>query len=85
VFEEMVKNLKELRTDVYGNYVISHVLEFGNSEERVKITDEIIDDIVELSMHKFGSNVVEKCLQHSKPDQQSQIVDRLVSVPISHQ
>jgi pumilio RNA-binding family len=58
----MIKNLKELRTDVYGNYVVSHVLEKGEKTYRVKITDEIIDDIVELSMHKFGSNVVEKCL-----------------------
>jgi len=58
----MIQNLKELRTDVYGNYVISHVLEFGDQQDRLKITDEILDDIVELSMHKFGSNVVEKCL-----------------------
>jgi len=58
----MIQNLKELRTDVYGNYVISHVLEFGDPQDRLKITDEILDDIVELSMHKFGSNVVEKCL-----------------------
>lgn len=47
---------------MYGNYVVSHVLEKGEKTYRVKITDEIIDDIVELSMHKFGSNVVEKCL-----------------------
>jgi len=62
VFEEMIKNLRELRTDVYGNYVVSHVMEFGEVQDRVKITDEILDDIVELSMHKYGSNVVEKCL-----------------------
>jgi len=85
VFDEMIKNLKELRTDVYGNYVVSHVIEFGAIEYRTKIIDEIIDDIVELSMHKYGSNVVEKCLQHSSADRKSQIVDRLVSVPIAHQ
>ena len=58
----MIKNLRELRTDVYGNYVVSHVMEFGEVQDRVKIADEILDDIVELSMHKYGSNVVEKCL-----------------------
>ena len=68
MFDEMIKNLKELRTDVYGNYVVSHVIEHGESVDRVKITDEIIDDIVELSMHKYGSNVVEKCLQNSRAD-----------------
>lgn len=85
VFDEMIKNLKELRTDVYGNYVVSHVLEFGENSDRARIADEIIDDIVELSMHKYGSNVVEKCLQHLSADLKSQIVDRLVSVPIAHQ
>ncbi|MFM7858706.1 MAG: hypothetical protein ACKO96_43995 [Flammeovirgaceae bacterium] len=81
----MIKNLKELRTDVYGNYVVSHVLEFGEISDRNRIADEIIDDIVELSMHKYGSNVVEKCLQHLPADRKSQIVDRLVSVPIAYQ
>ncbi len=82
MYDEMIKNLKELRTDVYGNYVVSHVLEFGENSDRIRISDEIIDDIVELSMHKYGSNVVEKCLQHLSADRKSQIVDRLVSVPI---
>ena len=70
---------------MYGNYVVSHVLEFGENCDRTRIADEIIDDIVELSMHKYGSNVVEKCLQHLSADRKSQIVDRLVSVPIAHQ
>jgi len=55
-------SLKELRTDIYGNYVVSHILEFGESQDKIKIIDEILDDLIELSMHKFGSNVVEKCL-----------------------
>ena len=73
-----------MRTDVYGNYVVSHVLEFGCLADRHRIVEEILDDLVELSMHKFGSNVVEKCLMHAPEDLQSEVVDRLVSVPISN-
>jgi Pumilio-family RNA binding repeat len=68
ILDEIILNLKELRTDVYGNYVISHMLEFGSFSDRDKIIDEIIDDLPELSLHKFGSNVVEKCLVHSSPE-----------------
>ena len=55
-------SLKGLRTDIYGNYVVSHILEFGEPQDKIRIIDEILDDLIELSMHKFGSNVVEKCL-----------------------
>jgi hypothetical protein len=75
--------MKELRTHLYGNYVVSHVLEFGDLQDRSKIIDEILDDLVELSLHKFGSNVVEKCLLHSPADRKPQIVDGLVSVPVN--
>jgi len=62
VFDEVMASLKGLRTDIYGNYVVSHILEFGEPQDKIRIIDEILDDLIELSMHKFGSNVVEKCL-----------------------
>lgn len=80
--DEIIANLRELRTDLYGNYVVSHVLEFGDYQDRSKIIEEIMDDLVELSLHKYGSNVVEKCLVHAPPEKQTHIVDRLVSVPL---
>lgn len=83
ILDEIFINMKELRTHLYGNYVVSHVLEFGDLQDRSKIIDEILDDLVELSLHKFGSNVVEKCLLHSPTDRLPQIVDGLVSVPVN--
>lgn len=68
ILNEIIQNLKELRSDVYGNYVVSHVLEYGSLVDRSRIIDEILDDLVELSLHKFGSNVVEKCLMHAPLD-----------------
>jgi hypothetical protein len=29
IYDEIFGNLKLLRTDKYGNYVVSHILEFG--------------------------------------------------------
>jgi hypothetical protein len=72
-----------LRTDSFGNYVVSHVLECGDLEDRCKIIDEIMDDLVELSLTKNGSNVVETCLNHAPQDRKTQIIDHLVSVPLT--
>ena len=76
----MLKKLSELRTNSYGNYVVSHILEFGDKYDKARIIDEILDDIVELSLHKFGSNVVEKCLMFAPENLKEEIIDRIVSV-----
>ena len=85
LIDEIIANLRELRTDIYGNYVVSHLMEFGITPDKHKLIDESLDELVEMSMHKFGSNVVEKCLLFAPNERREQIVDRLVSVPIQGQ
>lgn len=34
ILQEVKINLRELRTDIYGNYVVSHILEFGELKDR---------------------------------------------------
>mmetsp|Transcript_21372 Transcript_21372/g.46751 ORF Transcript_21372/g.46751 Transcript_21372/m.46751 type:complete len:1134 (+) Transcript_21372:1-3402(+) len=62
VMEEILQNTCQLAQDQYGNYVIQHVLEHGNSQERLRVVKALAPEIVKLSLHKFASNVVEKCL-----------------------
>jgi len=47
---------------MYGNYVISHVLEHGIMEDKLFVINKMKKKVLQLSMHKFGSNVIEKCL-----------------------
>lgn len=76
----------ELRSDIYGNYVVSHVLEFGTEREKERIVIACIEDLIDLSLHKFGSNVVEKCLQHAPEPLKLDLLDRIVSVrPIAQE
>jgi hypothetical protein len=84
VLTEVLAKITDLRTNSYGNYVVSHILEFGGEKDKSKIIEEIIDDIVELSLHKFGSNVVEKCLMFAPAYQKKEIIDRIVSAPPVH-
>jgi pumilio RNA-binding family len=56
-----------LTKDVYGNYVISHVLEHGKQSDKDFVIQKMKKKVLQLSLHKFGSNVIEKCLQFADP------------------
>jgi pumilio RNA-binding family len=65
VLNEVFERVLDLTRDMYGNYVISHVLEHGETSDKVFVINKIKKKVLALSNHKFGSNVIEKCLVHS--------------------
>jgi Pumilio-family RNA binding repeat len=65
VLNEVFERVLDLTKDVYGNYVISHVLEHGIPADKAFVINKIKKKVLMLSNHKFGSNVIEKCLVHS--------------------
>jgi hypothetical protein len=67
-----------------GNYVIQHVLERGQPDERAQVLRSLADQVVSLSSHKFASNVMEKCIQFcSKEDRDVMIAEILARSPNS--
>ncbi len=58
----MFERVLDLTKDMYGNYVISHVLEHGIMEDKLFVINKMKKKVLQLSMHKFASNVIEKCL-----------------------
>ncbi|PVZ99288.1 hypothetical protein BB558_004705 [Smittium angustum] len=56
IFERLVM-------DQYGNYVIQHILEYGNKKQREEATGLVKRGIIRYSKNKFASNVVEKSLR----------------------
>lgn len=50
----MHRNTEKLVQDQYGNYVIQHVLEHGNPEDKSRIISELRGRILLLSQHKFA-------------------------------
>lgn len=63
---------------MYGNYVISHVLEHGKPSDKLFVINKIKKRVIQLSMHKFGSNVIEKCLVHSDKKQKDEIIGEII-------
>jgi len=69
VLEELHTHSEQLIQDQYGNYVVQHVLDHGNPEDKSKIMNSVRGKVLHLSQHKFASNVLEKCVQNaSRPD-----------------
>jgi pumilio RNA-binding family len=68
----------QLAKDQYGNYVVQHVLEHGQPEERARVVRALAGQVVELSRHKFASNVVEKCIQFCAKDDRAALINEVL-------
>ena len=64
--KNILKNLNEIITDQYGNYVIQSILTKEGSLLEEDFTNEICKNIIFYSNNKFSSNAVEKCFENAK-------------------
>jgi len=78
VFERVL----DLTKDIYGNYVISHVLDHGSRADKDFVIEKIKGRVVNLSMHKFGSNVIEKCLVHADRNQREELIHEIHNIKL---
>ena len=62
----ILKNLSEIITDQYGNYLIQEILIKPNSPIVKDFIYEISKNIVFYSNNKFSSNAVEKCFENEE-------------------
>ena len=76
----ILENVKELTPHKFGNYVLTHIMQYGLEEEKIKIIDQIIDQIIAHSIDKLGSNVVESCLRFAPETRKKLILDKIVDV-----
>ena len=63
MFEEIKSNCIQIMKDVFGNFVIQKVLEFGPNEHIQSLFEEIKGNILELSKHIYGCRVIQKFIQ----------------------
>ena len=49
-------------TDVFGNYVIQKLLEYGSDDHRRQLTEAMRGHVVELTLQTYGCRVVQKAL-----------------------
>lgn len=63
VMAEVLPAVKRLRNDVFGNYVVQKLLEFGTPQMRADLRDSLKGEMLHLSLQMYGCRVVQKALE----------------------
>jgi pumilio RNA-binding family len=63
VIKEVLPAIRRLRNDVFGNYVIQKLLDFGTSKMKTEIRDTLEGEMLPLSLQMYGCRVVQKSLE----------------------
>lgn len=63
VMDEIIPAIKELQNDVFGNYVIQKVYEFGTDSMKKDLKGTLDGNMLLLSLQMYGCRVVQKALE----------------------
>jgi pumilio RNA-binding family len=74
VAKEVLPAIRRLRNDVFGNYVVQKLLDFGSSQVRSAIRDTLEGELLQLSLQMYGCRVVQKALETLQQDDVSRLL-----------
>jgi pumilio RNA-binding family len=60
---EVLPAVRQLRNDVFGNYVVQKLLEFGTPQMKGDLRDTLKGEMLPLSLQMYGCRVVQKALE----------------------
>jgi len=60
IFHESLPFLTDLITDVFGNYIVQSLIQYGTEEMIAAICDQILGKMVHLTRNKYGCRVIQK-------------------------
>lgn len=63
VMKEVLLAIRQLRNDVFGNYVVQKLLDFGTPQVKADIRDTLEGEMLQLSLQMYGCRVVQKALE----------------------
>lgn len=64
IFDEVLPQMNTLMTDVFGNYVLQKLFEFGTPDQVESLAQLLQGQAVQLSMQMYGCRVVQKALEY---------------------
>jgi len=64
IFDEILPSAHMLMTDVFGNYVLQKLFEFGTPDQCETLAVLLTGQSVQLSMQMYGCRVVQKALEY---------------------
>lgn len=74
VFEEIMPSAQVLMTDVFGNYVLQKIFEYGSPEQCEALALLLRGQAVQLSMQMYGCRVVQKALEYVSTERLVELV-----------
>jgi len=69
VMQEVLPAIRRLRNDVFGNYVIQKLLDFGTPDMKSDIRETLEGEMLQLSLQMYGCRVVQKALESLDEDE----------------
>jgi pumilio RNA-binding family len=63
VMREVLPTIRRLRNDVFGNYVVQKLLDFGTPGVKADIRETLKGEMLQLSLQMYGCRVVQKALE----------------------
>ena len=63
IMNEILPDINQLRIDIFGNYVVQKLFDFGTDEMIQKVKQTIVGEVFSLSKHMYGCRVVQKALE----------------------
>jgi pumilio RNA-binding family len=82
IFDEIMPSAHLLMTDVFGNYVLQKLFEFGTPEQCENLANLLTDQSVQLSMQMYGCRVVQKALEYVSTSRLITLVQEFESPPV---
>ncbi|PIL24085.1 hypothetical protein GSI_13836 [Ganoderma sinense ZZ0214-1] len=78
VFDEIVPQYAvQLMQDVFGNYVVQKMFEFGTAAQKARLVGTMEGQVLGLSLQMYGCRVVQKAIEYVNPEQQAMFVQEL--------
>ncbi|RLM68986.1 hypothetical protein C2845_PM17G15260 [Panicum miliaceum] len=62
VYSEITPHVRSLAVDVFGNYALQKILEYGPGSCKRKAISRLIGHVLPLSLHMYGCRVIQKAL-----------------------
>jgi hypothetical protein len=84
IFDEIIPAAQSLMTDVFGNYVLQKLFEYGTADQCEALALLLKGQSVQLAMQMYGCRVVQKALEYVSTQRLIDLVTEFESPPVSN-
>lgn len=79
IIQEVIKDLRFLMTNQYGNYFCQKLLQSSSSQQRCEILSELSEHILEISCSKSGTHSMQSLIEMINMDEEQSILEMSIT------